>query len=113
MTEGQVAEQEVLDRKLAGTEIEIAGHSRALDRNPRRSGHPFLEWMVVLAKRKSFILKSVCAAALAALLLVLLLPNAYTANTRVLLSGQDQSMPAELLGSQNLPLVSSLYTSDV
>lgn len=92
MADRQVVENPIEDRKLAGSEIGLA--QRSADRPTRGSDHPLLELLIVLAKRKSFVLKFVCAAALGALVIALLLPDTYTANAGVLPAGRDQSLTA-------------------
>lgn len=106
MANGQLVENRVVDRELAGSEIGVARHSA--HRPTREKAHPFLEWLIVLAKRKSFILKFVCAAALGALVIALLLPDTYTANAGILPARRDQSLTAELTNQLSFPRGSNL-----
>ena len=76
--------------------------SKTGERPTRQQRHPFLEWLIVLAKRKSFILKAVCATAFASLVIVLLLPNTYSANARVLPAEQHQLSTIGLANLLNL-----------
>lgn len=76
--------------------------------------YPVLEAFLLLAKRKSFILKCVGAASLAAIVVVLLLPNTYTANARILFSGQHQFFKSVQLGPElNLPWLNSGQNGDL
>lgn len=102
----QVVENPIEDRELAGSEIGLA--QRSADRPIRGSDHPLLELLIVLAKRKSFILKFVCAVALGALVIALLLPDTYTANAGVLPARRDQSLPAALTNQPGFPRGSNL-----
>lgn len=106
MADRQVVENPIEGRKLAGSEIGLA--QRSADRPTRGSDHPLLELLIVLAKSKSFILKFVCAAALGALVIALLLPDTYTANAGVLPAGPDQSLTAELTNQLSFPRGSNL-----
>lgn len=82
MAEGFVVEHAAVARDLPG--------SNRGERPGKLERHSFLEWLIVLAKRKSFVLKWVCAAALGSVVLVLLLPNMYTGNARLLPVEQQQ-----------------------
>lgn len=106
VADGQVVENRVADRELAGSEIRVARHSA--HRPTREKDHPLLEWLIVLARRKSFILKFVCAAALGALVIALLLPDTYTASAGVLPARRDQSLSAELTKQLSFPRGSNL-----
>lgn len=94
MAEGFVVEHAAAARDLPGSNT--GGRPSRLER------HPFLEWLIVLAKRKSFILKCVCAAAVGSVVLVLLLPNMYSANARVLPAEQHQLSSIGLANQLNL-----------
>ncbi|HEV2988099.1 MAG TPA: Wzz/FepE/Etk N-terminal domain-containing protein [Candidatus Angelobacter sp.] len=64
----------------------------------------FPEPLILLAKRKSFILKFVGIAAILSVTIVLLLPNTYTAKTKIMPPQQNQSMGAMAALSQLGPL---------
>jgi tyrosine-protein kinase Etk/Wzc len=64
----------------------------------------FPEPLILLAKRKSFILKFVGVAAILSIITVLLLPNTYTGNAKILPPQQNQSMGAMATLSQLGPL---------
>ena len=59
----------------------------------------FLELATALAQRKWFILKITAAAAVVGLVVALVLPNRYTANTKILPPQQQQSSAAAMLSS--------------
>src|SRR5262249_58407092 len=64
----------------------------------------FPEPLIVLAKRKAFILKLTVAAAVLSILGSLLLPTTYTANAKIMPPQQNQSMSTTALLSQLGPL---------
>jgi tyrosine-protein kinase Etk/Wzc len=64
----------------------------------------FPEPLILLAKRKSFILKFVGIAVILSVITVLLLPNTYTAKTKIMPPQQNQSMGAIAALSQLGPL---------
>ena len=85
-----VVEPVVVARELPGPKLGGAKQTGLTGPKNISQRHPVLDWLIVLAKRKSFILKSVCVAALGSVVMALLLPNTYTANARVLAAGQHQ-----------------------
>jgi tyrosine-protein kinase Etk/Wzc len=64
----------------------------------------FPEYLIVLAKRKSFIFKFVGIALILAIITVFLLPNTYTATGKIMAPQQNQSMAATAMLSQLGPL---------
>jgi len=64
----------------------------------------FPEPLILLAKRKSFILKFVGVAVILSVIIVLLLPNTYTGNSKILPPQQNQSIGAMAALSQLGPL---------
>ncbi|HWX54666.1 MAG TPA: Wzz/FepE/Etk N-terminal domain-containing protein [Verrucomicrobiae bacterium] len=81
-----------------GEETSLARH----DQEP--SGVSFPEPLILLAKRKFFILKFVGIAILVTLVVVLFLHNSYTATTKILPPQQSQSIASTALLSQLGPL---------
>ena len=65
----------------------VARESEAAERAPDAELPQFPELLIVLAKRKLFILKLVGAATILALLISLLLRNTYTAVAKIMNSG--------------------------
>lgn len=90
----------VVDRQF-GTKSGSAGGT-----GQRR--YVLLESLLVLAKRKTFILRCVCAAALTACLVVLLLPDTYTANAKALPPVKNHSLLLQLAYRLNSPLSPNL-----
>ena len=68
----------------------------------------FPEPLILLAKRKSFILKFVGVAVILSVIIVLLLPNTYTGNSKILPPQQNQSMGAMAAISQQLGPLAAL-----
>src|SRR5215472_4329984 len=66
----------------------------------------FPDWLLVLAKRKNFILKCVAPVAVSAVVIALLLPNICTAKARLMPPQQNQSMTTTAMLSQLGPLAS-------
>src|SRR5262249_38981833 len=64
----------------------------------------FPEPLIVLAKRKAFILKLTAAAAVLSILGSLLLPTTYTANAKIMPPQQNQSMSTTAILNQLGPL---------
>jgi uncharacterized protein involved in exopolysaccharide biosynthesis len=60
--------------------------------------HAFLELLIILAKRKRFIISFVGAVAVISVVVTLLLTKYYTATTKILPPQQNQSMASALLG---------------
>lgn len=71
----------------------------------------FLELATALAQRKWFILKMTAAAAAIGLVVALLLPNWYTANTKILPPQQQQSSATALLSSLSSSSLGSLASA--
>lgn len=95
----------VVDRQL-GTEFGSAGGT-----GQRR--YVLLESLLVLAKRKTLILGCVCLAALTAFLVVLLLPDTYTANAKALPQVQNHSLLLQLAYRLNSPLSPNLQSGQL
>jgi len=108
MRRNTVAEHEVAELELRSA-VDPLGvkHRSELER------HPVLEILVFLAKEKSFILKSVFAAALLAIVISLLLPDTYTGNAKFLSPQVTQLMPATLSEQLALPQISQVGQNDV
>src|SRR6266436_1427872 len=68
----------------------------------------FPEPLILLAKRKSFILKFVGVAVILSVIIVLLLPNTYTGNSKILPPQQNQSMGTMAALSQQLGPLAAL-----
>jgi len=68
----------------------------------------FPEYLIVVAKRKFFILKFVGIAAISSIIAVLLLSNTYTGNAKILPPQQSQSMGAMAALSQQLGPLAAL-----
>jgi uncharacterized protein involved in exopolysaccharide biosynthesis len=68
----------------------------------------FPELLIVVAKRKAFILKFAGIAVILSLITVLLLPNTYTGNSKILPPQQNQSMGAMAALSQQLGPLAAL-----
>jgi tyrosine-protein kinase Etk/Wzc len=77
---------------------------------PAEQGN-FLELATALAQRKWFILKITAAAAVVGLAVALVLPNRYTANTKILPPQQQQSSAAAMLSSLSGSAVGSLASA--
>lgn len=103
MAERFVVEPVVVARELPGPKLGRAKQTGLTGPKNISQRHPVLDWLIVLAKRKSFILKSVCVAALGSAVMALLLPNTYTANARVLAAGQHQVSSIGLVDQLQLP----------
>jgi tyrosine-protein kinase Etk/Wzc len=71
----------------------------------------FLELATALAQRKWFILKLTAATAVVGVVVALLLPNRYTANTKILPPQQQQSSAAAMLSSLSGSAVGSLASA--
>jgi tyrosine-protein kinase Etk/Wzc len=71
----------------------------------------FLELATALAQRKWFILKITGAAAVVGLAVALLIPNRYTANTKIMPPQQQQSSAAAMLSSLSGSAVGSLASA--
>src|SRR5262249_46097861 len=82
----------------------VAGEPEAEERAAEAEFLQFPELLIVLAKRKSFILKFVAAATILAVVISLLLPNTYTASAKIMPPQQNQSMAATAVLNQMGPL---------
>lgn len=71
----------------------------------------FLELATALAQRKWFILKITAVAAVVGLAVALLIPNRYTANTKIMPPQQQQSSAAAMLSSLSGSAVGSLASA--
>jgi uncharacterized protein involved in exopolysaccharide biosynthesis len=91
---------------LEKTEVElrVTEQTRLVEVSKPAEGIQFPEYLIVLAKRKSFILKFVGVALILSVITVLLLSNSYTGNAKILPPQQNQSMGAVAALSQLGPL---------
>ncbi len=95
-------DDDTVDRKTPGVEIpgvETSGlrpSAMAVRRetNPRQ----LLDWLIVLSQRKRIILRTTLASAVLAAIVVLILPNRYTATANILPPQQSQSLAASMIG---------------
>jgi uncharacterized protein involved in exopolysaccharide biosynthesis len=93
-------------RNNAETELRVAEDPAVENRDEELQGFHFPEPLIVLAKRKLFILAFVGASAAVALVASLLWPKTFTANAKVMPPQQNQSMSATAMLSQLGPLAS-------
>jgi uncharacterized protein involved in exopolysaccharide biosynthesis len=91
---------------LEKTEVElrVTEEARPIEASDQQRNIQFPRYLVVIAKRKSFIFKFVSLGAILSIITVLLLPKIYTANTKILPPQQSQSMGAMATLSQLGPL---------
>src|SRR6266849_1907368 len=91
---------------LEKTEVElrVTETARPVETARKEESIQFPEYLIVLAKRKAFVFKFVGAALLLSIITVLLLPNSYTGNAKILPPQQNQSMGAIAALSQLGPL---------
>ncbi len=82
----------------------VAGVAEAAERAPDAELLQFPELLLVLAKRKLFILKFVGTATILAVIISLLLRNTYTAFAKIMPPQQNQSMATTAVLSQIGPL---------
>jgi uncharacterized protein involved in exopolysaccharide biosynthesis len=75
--------------------------------SPEQEVH-LLDLLIILSKRRKFIFRFTLGSALAAVLIVLLIPNRYTAETVVLPPGQNSSMSSALLSQMGGSALASL-----
>jgi len=85
-------------------ELRVTEETRLVEPPKPEESFQFPEYLIVLAKRKSFIFKFVGVAILLSVITVLLLPNSYTGNAKILPPQQNQSMGAIAALSQLGPL---------
>ncbi len=91
---------------LEKTEVElrVREEARPIETSGPQENIQFPRFLIVIAKRKSFIFKFVSVAVILSIITVLLLPKIYTANTKILPPQQSQSMGAMATLSQLGPL---------
>jgi uncharacterized protein involved in exopolysaccharide biosynthesis len=82
----------------------MAGELEAAERAPDTAILQFPELLIVLAKRRFFVVKFVGAAIILTLVISLLLPNTYTAVAKIMPPQQNQSMATTAVLSQMGPL---------
>jgi tyrosine-protein kinase Etk/Wzc len=85
-------------------ELRVTEAARPVEIALQEESIQFPEYLIVLAKRKSFIFKFVGVAAILSVVAVLLLQNSYTGNAKILPPQQNQSMGAIAALSQLGPL---------
>jgi tyrosine-protein kinase Etk/Wzc len=85
-------------------ELRVTEEVRPVETAGQDEGIHFPEYLIVLAKRRSFIFKFVGVTVLVSVITVLLLPNSYTGNAKILPPQQNQSMGAMAALSQLGPL---------
>lgn len=87
-------------------DVRIGDQPPAAEAGGQDEGSRVLDMLIVVAKRKWFVLKFVGAAAALAILVSLLLPNLYTGETRIMPPQQNQSMSITAMLGQLGPLAS-------
>jgi len=92
----------------AEVHVRVAEETPIAEGAEQRERIHFPEYLIVLAKRKSFILKFVGAAAILSCVAALLLPNTYTGNAKILPPQQNQSMGTMAALSQQLGPLAAL-----
>ena len=100
------------EHEVAELELRSAVDPLGVKHRSELEGHPVLEILVLLAREKYFIFKSVFAVALLAIVISLLLPDRYTGNAKFLSPQLTQSMPA-VIDQLALPQISHVGQSDV
>jgi tyrosine-protein kinase Etk/Wzc len=85
-------------------ELRVMEEARPIETAKPEESFQFPEYLIVLAKRKSFIFKFVGVAIILSAIAVLLLQNSYTGNAKILPPQQNQSMGAIAALSQLGPL---------
>jgi uncharacterized protein involved in exopolysaccharide biosynthesis len=85
-------------------ELRVTEEARPIEPTGPQESIQFPEFLIVIAKRKSFIFKFVSLVAILSIITALLLPKIYTANTKILPPQQSQSMGAMATLSQLGPL---------
>jgi uncharacterized protein involved in exopolysaccharide biosynthesis len=93
-------------RNNAETELRVAEAPAVENHDEELQGFHFPEILLVLAKRRVFVLALVGTSAFVALVASLLWPKTFTANARVMPPQQNQSMSATAMLSQLGPLAS-------
>ncbi len=91
---------------LEKTEVElrVTEEARPIETVAQEESIHFPEFLIVLAKRKSFIFKFVGVAVILATIIVFILPKTYTANAVIMPPQQNQSMAMTAMASQLGPL---------
>lgn len=90
-------------REKSNLELRVSQESLALHPGPAEPAQ-FPEWLLIIAKRKSLILKFTAATAILSVIVSLLLPKFYTAQTRIMPPQQNQSLSMTAMLSQLGPL---------
>jgi tyrosine-protein kinase Etk/Wzc len=91
--------------QLNNTKMELSvAEEPAVDRLAVEDSARFPELLIVVAKRKSFILKFVGGAAVLSVIAALLLPKMFTATTRIMPPEKNQSLSVTAMMSQLGPL---------
>jgi len=103
----------VAEHKVAELELRSAVDPLSVKHCTELERHPVLEILVLLAKEKSFILKSVFAVALVAIVISLLLPDTYTGKAKFLSPQLTQSMPVAAIEQLALPQISQVGQNEV
>jgi uncharacterized protein involved in exopolysaccharide biosynthesis len=85
-------------------ELRVTEEVRPVETAGQDEGIQFPEYLIVLAKRKSFIFKFVAIAVILSVITAFLLPKTYTAKTKIMPPQQNQSMGAMAALSQLGPL---------
>jgi tyrosine-protein kinase Etk/Wzc len=85
-------------------ELTVTEEARPIEAPGPQESIQFPEFLLVIAKRKSFISKFVGIAIILSIIIVFLLPKTYTANTKIMPPQQNQSMGAMAALSQLGPL---------
>jgi uncharacterized protein involved in exopolysaccharide biosynthesis len=95
---------------LEKTEVElrVTEAARPLETASPEESIQFPEYLIVAAKRKSFIFKFVGVSVLLSVITVLLLPNSYTGNAKILPPQQNQSMGTMAALNQQLGPLAAL-----
>src|SRR5579863_3565028 len=89
-------------------ELRVMEEARPIETAKPEESFQFPEYLIVLAKRKSFIFKFVGVAIFLSSVTVFLLPKTYTANTKIMPPQQNQSMGAVAALSQQLGPLAAL-----
>jgi tyrosine-protein kinase Etk/Wzc len=84
------------DETLAVATPGLRAAARRLRREPREFN--VFDLLIVLSRRKQIILRTTLAAAVLAAIVALVLPNRYTATTKILPPQQSQSLAASMIG---------------
>jgi len=85
-------------------ELRVTEEVRPIETAGQDGGIHFPEYLIVLAKRKSFVIKFVAVGIVLSVITAFLLPKTYTAKTKIMPPQQNQSMGAMAALSQLGPL---------